>query len=62
MGNKKLVNARAMKSAITNHKRFNEALIRKRLRKTSKKFNNENVIMQRKQLPYVKKILLLHLQ
>jgi hypothetical protein len=35
MGNKKLADAMTMKSAIANHKRFNEALIRKRLRKTS---------------------------
>jgi hypothetical protein len=32
---KKLTDATTMKSAIANHKRFNEALIRKKLRKTS---------------------------
>jgi hypothetical protein len=35
MGNKKLAYARAMKSAITIHKRFDEALIRDKLKKTS---------------------------
>jgi hypothetical protein len=34
MGNKKLADARVMKSA-TNHKMFNETLIRERLKKTS---------------------------
>jgi len=35
MGNKKLANAKAMRSAIAIHERFNEAFILKKLKKTS---------------------------
>jgi hypothetical protein len=35
MGNKKLANAKAMKSVTSIHKRFNAALIQERFEKTS---------------------------